>query len=348
LPTSSDPGVSVAICCHNSAHLLPPTLAALAAQQDPGVPWEVLVIDNASSDCTADAAHRLWTSAGAPLRVLAEPQPGLNHARRLAFEQARYPLISFIDDDNWVAEDWVRTAAQFMAAHPDAAACNGLSEAVCEIEPPPWFEAYKGAYAVSTRKHTPGPVERGGQPLFGAGLIIRLAAWRQLRQTGFRPVLVGRQGKRLLAGEDTELCRALGMLGWQLWREPRLRLRHFIERRRLSWDYTRRMYRGMGVSSVGMSLYDLAEKDAPRTALDRLRQSWIWQARYAMQDITAHAGQIRQAWREEGHPAVIRYEMAMGRISCLLRWRGEFDRRAAQTRAWYHAALAGRGCSAGS
>ena len=54
-------GVSVVICCHNSTERLSPTLAHLAAQQVPdGVDWEVLLIDNMSTDGTADMARSLW------------------------------------------------------------------------------------------------------------------------------------------------------------------------------------------------------------------------------------------------------------------------------------------------
>ena len=71
-------GVSVVICCHNSAKRLPETLAHLAAQDVPvGTPWEVIVVDNCSTDGTSEVASRTWASRmTVPLRVVREERAG--------------------------------------------------------------------------------------------------------------------------------------------------------------------------------------------------------------------------------------------------------------------------------
>src|SRR5436853_1166376 len=134
-------GVSVVICCHNSTERLSPTLAHLAAQQVPeGLDWEVLLIDNMSTDGTADMARSLWPAdAGAPLRVVLETQIGTTAARCRGLAEARYEFVTLVDDDNWVCPEWVRIVAEVMQAHPEIGACGGLNEAVCEGEAPPWF-----------------------------------------------------------------------------------------------------------------------------------------------------------------------------------------------------------------
>src|SRR5690348_8092021 len=73
-------GISVVICTYNGAERLPQTLAHLAAQEDTGtIAWEVLVVDNASTDDTAEVARRCWPAdAPAPLRVVGEPRMGLS------------------------------------------------------------------------------------------------------------------------------------------------------------------------------------------------------------------------------------------------------------------------------
>ncbi|MGH7265987.1 MAG: hypothetical protein ACREMB_14255, partial [Candidatus Rokuibacteriota bacterium] len=53
------------------------------------------------------------------------------------------------------------------------------------------------------------------------------------------------------SGGDAEICFALRLAGWRLWFEPRMRLRHFIQTHRLDWWYLRRLFRGVGASSVG-------------------------------------------------------------------------------------------------
>ena len=63
---STNPAISVVICCHNSAAVLPPTLMHLAAQiVDPSVQWEVVVIDNASTDDTVAGGDARLAGIGA-------------------------------------------------------------------------------------------------------------------------------------------------------------------------------------------------------------------------------------------------------------------------------------------
>jgi hypothetical protein len=89
---------------------------------------------------------------------------GLRFARVRAFAEARHTLVSFVDDDNWVAPDWVETVWQVTEAHPEAGACGGDSEAATDET--------AGAAA------TPGY-------FWGAGLTVRAAAWEALRAKGF-------------------------------------------------------------------------------------------------------------------------------------------------------------------
>lgn len=101
--------VSIVICCHNSAKRLPDTLKHLLIQEVPdNLQWEVIVVDNVSTDNTAQVARSLWPDdAPAPLQVVSEPEPGLSNARKRGFMEAKYELVSFVDDENWLAPDWV-------------------------------------------------------------------------------------------------------------------------------------------------------------------------------------------------------------------------------------------------
>jgi glycosyltransferase involved in cell wall biosynthesis len=111
-------GVSVIICTHNGATRLPATLAHLKVQKPPIAPWEVLLIDNASSDATAEVARSCWQNGPAPLRVVQEPCLGVRYARERGLAEAKYSFLGFVDDDNWVADDWVRSAYEIVSSDP--------------------------------------------------------------------------------------------------------------------------------------------------------------------------------------------------------------------------------------
>jgi glycosyltransferase involved in cell wall biosynthesis len=334
---SESMGVSVIICCHNSASRLPETLRHLAAQHVPnGIPWEVVVVDNASTDETREVALREWpASAPARLRVVAESRPGLRLARERGQAESCWPIISFIDDDNWVGPDWVRLVSEILSEHPEVGACGGWNKAVCEVPAPPWFEPNDHCYAVGPQAE-PG-TENGGsvRRLWGAGLNIRRAAWDGLVKNGYRPLLMDREGKRLTAGGDSELCHALRLAGWQLWYDPRLTLKHFIPAGRLRWTYLRALVRGFGATLTDPYWFEVDERFR---ALPGWRRSWLM--------LVARELRVLPRWlpgwwrglggRGEGDPSVLGAERAIGRWSALLRACGEFDERCQTVReaAW--------------
>lgn len=73
-------GISVAVCCYNSSGRVPGTLEYLAQQQvSKKIPWEIIVVDNASTDRTSKAARDSWPeNAPCQLRIVKEPKRGLS------------------------------------------------------------------------------------------------------------------------------------------------------------------------------------------------------------------------------------------------------------------------------
>jgi glycosyltransferase involved in cell wall biosynthesis len=321
-------GVSVVVCCHNSAALLPDTLRHLAAQRvDPAIPWEVLVIDNASSDATRAVAEATWP-AGAParLRIVAEPRLGLGFARERGRRESCWPIISFIDDDNWVGPDWVRLTSEVMNARPAIGAAGGFNEAVFEASPPFWFETFAHCYAVGAQGASNATDAGSRQVLWGAGMNVRREAWDGLVSHGFKAALCGRRGGELGAGDDSELCLALRLAGWELWYDPRLRLRHFLPARRLEWSYLRRVVRGFGAALLDPYWQEVDERQRTMSAW---RRSWAMTVARELRALpTWWPGVWRgRRGRGEGDAKVLDAERALGRCGALLGAAGDFSER---------------------
>ena len=274
-------GVSVLLCCHNSTQRLPQTLAHLEAQRVQNqLQWEVILIDNASTDDTSNVALSIWsTQAPAPLRVVHEPRLGLSYARQRGLVEAKGAIVTFIDDDNWICSDWVNLVWEVMSHHPEIGACGSNNEPVVDVELPQWFEKFHRSYAVGPQGDQPGDITWEKGVLFGAGLTIRKTAWQQLIDNGFHPLLLDRTGNALSSGGDYELCLALRLAGWQLWYEPRLRLKHYLPAHRLQWSYLRRLLRGVGLSSPVFDSYHFALANSKKRAGwgSRLAQTWQYQ-----------------------------------------------------------------------
>jgi glycosyltransferase involved in cell wall biosynthesis len=315
-------GVSVLICCHNSAQRLPPTLAHLAAQgHTENIAWEIIVIDNASTDDTVSVARSVWPADGpAPLRVVAEPQAGLTFARLKGISEARYSILIFVDDDNWLGPGYISRTARIMEEHPEVAVCNGFCSAVPEDEPPSWFTDCHHYYAVSDPTWPCGDVTGTNHEPFGAGMAIRKAAVVRLQEQGFKPLLVGRQGKNIASGEDTEMCIALRLAGWRWWRDPDLRFQHYIPKGRMNWRYCLSLARAAGASCTMLDLYEFALTPGTSTLRGRLRESWFRDALWSILRILRQPRTLlrRLAGSGEGDRARLRLEAQFGRLQALI------------------------------
>jgi glycosyltransferase involved in cell wall biosynthesis len=321
-------GVSIVICCYNSAQRLPQTLSHLAAQKVPAdLLWEVVMVDNASTDETSTVAQQSWTGS-APLRVVREPEPGLNHARHRGFVAARYDLISFVDDDNWVCADWVRTIAEIMTQHPEVGACGGYNQAAPETSLPWWFERYQDSYAVGPQADEAGDVTDDRGFLWGAGLTVRKSVWQGLIEQGFQILLSGRKGEGPSTScEDYELCLAIRLAGWRLWYDPRLQLQHFIPSARLRWDYLRQLKRGFGAGSVGLDAY-FNEHPQNFKLKAWLNQQWLFRVIVTQLKLLRYGRQyflISSANSLEGDPEILEMEILLGRLSALFHYRDTYQ-----------------------
>jgi len=249
-------GVSVIVCCYNSVARIRETLQALAAQtfKSP-LAWEIVLVDNASTDNTAGIAESLWGSFSvrAPLRVIQEPEPGLIHARQTGIKQAAYSIMLFCDDDNRLSPGYVEGVFRILTFNEDIAACGGMGIPAFGTTKPVWFDEYQEAYAVGSQAIN----AEGGRilNLYGAGLAVKREALEKLAASGFESTLKGRTGGSLSSAEDTELTYALVLLGYRLHFASELTFLHFLPRRRLTFEYVQQLFVAFGKDGPVRNLY---------------------------------------------------------------------------------------------
>ncbi|MBT9393954.1 glycosyltransferase family 2 protein [Hymenobacter sp. NST-14] len=234
-------------------------LRHIAAQQvSDAIAWEVLVISNASSDNTVEVAHGLRETLRiqVPFRVLEEPVAGKENALIRGFNEAAYENIVIIDDDNWIAPNYLMLVDEIMSAHPEIGILGAHAEGMFEVPPPAWFETFQAVYAVGPQnggKSGPLPPHEGY--LYGAGSVVRKSAWQKLLDHGFRFTTSTKRGKIIVSGEDVELGDAMQLAGYQLWYDDRLRFKHFMFKERLTWSYLLRIGQGTASSQLTSIVY---------------------------------------------------------------------------------------------
>jgi len=247
-------GISVLICTHNSSRRIEKTLSYLIKQKvRSAIPWEIVLVDNASTDGTGEIVNKFWDSE-VPLWIICEPRLGVAYARITGIRKCRFSYIAIVDDDNWVPENWVETAYDAMESHPEACAIGGPSEAVFETPAPEWFPRYSRNYAVGEQYDKPGLIS-DEKLLWGAGLIIRKEALDILAGIGFEPVHESRKGHALLSGEETEVLLLFKLMGFSSYYNPELKIQHYMPNHRLQWRYFLRLKKALGASSVYLDAY---------------------------------------------------------------------------------------------
>ena len=243
----------VAIRTYNGEKHLPEILDALRSQQGlDSVTWEVLVVDNGSTDRSADIIHQYqaqW-SAENPLRYCFEPIQGANIARRRAIEEANAPLIGFLDDDNVPALGWVRAALTFAQSHPETAAFGSKIQGKFEVAPPPNFDRIAGYLPVVERENsvcfTQGTYNLINMLPPGAGLVIRRHVWLKCVPPNLK--LKGPVKKSLaFKGEDLEALMHIKRAGWHIWYNADMQIYHHIAQQRFDRMYLRQFFRGIGL-----------------------------------------------------------------------------------------------------
>lgn len=242
--------LTVVICTYNGGNRFPEVLDALLSQVNTAeFSWEILVVDNNSTDNTAQIVREYQKKFQkiAPLDYCLEPTQGAAHARNRAVKEVKSPLIGFLDDDNIPAKDWVSAAYKFAQEHPKAGAYGSFISPEFEIEPPPNFKRLMPFLAIT---------QRGSKPLLypsaqnllppSAGLVVRTQVWRE--SVPEHCILSGRTPGSMLTGEDIEALSYIQRQDWEIWYNPAMQVMHKIPRSRLELEYLIPFFRGIGLS----------------------------------------------------------------------------------------------------
>jgi glycosyltransferase involved in cell wall biosynthesis len=245
-------GFTVAICAYNAVGRIGRALDALVRIRYAG-PWEILVVDNASTDGTAEYVAS-WRAFFPSMRVVRESVPGVAHARVRAIAESRHEWMVWVDDDNLLPPDYLTMGDSIVRARKDIGIVAGDSRLLELALPPAWFDQVSSCYAVGRQFSREGQ-HGGGAFCWGAGTLLRRAAAQRILDLGFKPILSGRVGKHQLAGEDAEICLAIRMAGWSLIYSRQLLIEHAIEPHRMTVEMLRKTTFGFGLSSIAIEVY---------------------------------------------------------------------------------------------
>lgn len=218
---------------------LPKVLDAYCRLMPPAGGWRLLIIDNGSTDGTAELlagyASRL------PLRRLHEARAGKNRALNSALDDAlaapgeERDLFIFTDDDAVPAPDWLRQWQACGDAHPDHDVFGGAIAPDWAEAPPAWLLPLIPTgltYGLTSPALPDGPVFPG--LVWGANMAVR----RAIFSAGHRfDTCIGPNGADYAMGSETEFTRRLAAAGHQAWFCRAPQVAHQIRTHQVRIDY---------------------------------------------------------------------------------------------------------------
>lgn len=250
---------SIVIPAYNSAQRIHVPLEALAKQTASNGSFEVVVIDNASTDETAKVAMN-HPAVGAlrerniDCRIVREDRKGLTYARIRGVCEARGSFVCFLDDDNAPDPNYVEDA---IAAFSDEAIGLLVSRVY------PHYESTSPTPSMERREHLLAINRRMGDdwveweaaattaPTLGAGMWVRRTAFLNAVPWQTPEVMLSdRKGSSLASGGDIEIGFLLGQAGFKRVYCPQLVLHHVIPPSRLTTQYFCRLIIGIVRSTL--------------------------------------------------------------------------------------------------
>ena len=246
---------SVVICTHNRSAGLRQVLDALGRQEQVGgVRWEVLVVDNNSTDDTRAVVKARMAVGDLPLRYAFEPRQGKSCALNRGIRETTGEVIVFTDDDVTIPAGWL---AAVLAPFADAG-CDGACgpvEPVWEVAQPVWASEaapYRMMAAIVQYRNDPGATTIA--PPVGANCAYRRRVFDDLG--GFREDL-GHSGTHPMPGEDIEFGRRILHSGRSIRYSPAAGIFHPVTATRLTRDYFERWYFQRGRLEAVLAPYEL-------------------------------------------------------------------------------------------
>ena len=239
--------ISVIVCTYNRASSLRKTLESLGQMLvPPDLTWELIVVDNNSTDSTREAVREFTRTSGLNVRYLFEPKQGLSHARNAGVANSTGEIVAFIDDDVLILQQWLRELARTFAQFDCIGVAGKIIPVWDGVMKPDWL-ATAGPYFL----HGPIPDFDYGDEAkeirslpVGANMAFRKSAFEKYGL--FRPEMGPGGSMGTLVGDDFEFGQRLLRARERLVYSPQAVVFHPAVEKRITKGYFLHFYYDLG------------------------------------------------------------------------------------------------------
>jgi GT2 family glycosyltransferase len=300
---------TVIVPTYNRAQVLRRCLDAVACQSAGRRRFELVVVDNNSSDETPQVvAGFAEANPELSVRYFRELKQGASHARNRGISEARGGILCFLDDDSPPDPNWLET---LLGAFDDATVGCAGGPSVLDYqgqERPPWLygdlQGLLSGYGLPYR--TPTAVTAFAEFPLGCNVAFRREVFDRL---GCLRTDLDRCGGDVLAAGDTEMIDRARKAGWQVLYLPDAKVNHLVEPSRLAKSHLYRVGAGLAKSHIILT----SDRRAPKVL--RFFLSDMWYATRMFFALVAALVSRKQLWFDD----YMRFWMVGMRIPLRLR-----------------------------
>lgn len=244
--------ISVIICTFNRGHILHQTVRSFLDCQIDGIDYELLLVDNNSTDGTREFAENLAT-INPHVRYLFEPSQGLSYARNSGIQATHGQTVVFVDDDVYFSPDWLTAIHSTFERHIDVACIGGKVVPHFDSGRPEWIDDdLIWVYGVTKYGDLEREIRIPEIPI-GCNMAFRRTVFDQI---GFFHTSLGRKGKNLLSGEENNFFLRAAKAGMTTIYSPDVQIFHRIPAARATQEWVSKRYFWGGISDIAMRQAD--------------------------------------------------------------------------------------------
>ncbi len=221
--------ISAIICTHNRSELVIKALRSLQKQSINILKYEVIIVDNASTDNTAEIITENFSNIK-NFKYVCEPKIGLSNARNTGIKNSNGKYVAFLDDDAVASPVWLESIINCFQQDSNIKCVGGrINLDWNQNNVPGWLSSglfnYLGSLDLKQSKYLNSPTLGGGNIAFLKSIFS---------QIGYFSANLGRCGNKLFFGEETAMQLKLFDLGYKVFYSQEALIYHFANPKRLN------------------------------------------------------------------------------------------------------------------
>ena len=238
--------ISIIICTFNRAGMLGESVRSFLDCQADGIEYELLIIDNNSTDKTREIAES-FAKLTPRIRYCFEPLQNLCHARNTGIRESLGEIVAFVDDDVLFSQGWLKALVSTFERFEDVACIGGKVVPHFEAGRPPWIDDdVLWVYGVTRYGDREKEIRPPEVPI-GCNMAFRRKVFEQIG--GFSPSL-GREGVSLQSGDERDLILRAEKAGLKTLYSPDARISHRIPPARTTRQWIMKRLYWEGITDI--------------------------------------------------------------------------------------------------